>query len=206
MNPIYALARAQCSDPRLAQRKGEPGAPGRELGRIDGWWSDGFHREMIRREFSSVLGPQPSGEPAVLTHRPGEVSLDNAFALIEGHPNEIFESEFAAWLGHPPSGSRVSIGRVRLRAPLAPTSLTGNHMLPRITQQSHSAAPRRESQIEPWLALRHRQACAAPVTQGRCSAGVKTTREVRISAIKHDERGWMSENYCSSSRGRSVFS
>src|SRR5271157_6514434 len=29
MNPIDALARAQCSDPRLAQRKGEPGAPGK---------------------------------------------------------------------------------------------------------------------------------------------------------------------------------
>src|SRR5271166_5587655 len=85
-------------------------------------------------------------------------------------------------------------GRVRLRAPLAP-SLTGHHMLPRITQQSHSAAPRRESQIEPWLAMCHRQACVASGTEGRCSVDVKTTRKLRISAIKQDERGWMSENY-----------
>ena len=28
----------------------------------------------------------------------------------------------------------------------------GHHMLPRTTQQSHSATPRREPQIEPWLA------------------------------------------------------
>src|SRR5208283_844143 len=34
-------------------------------------------------------------------------------------------------------------------------------MRPRTTQQSCSAALRRESQIEPWLANRHRQACAA---------------------------------------------
>src|SRR5271157_5556265 len=150
---------------------------------------------MIRREFSSVLGPQPSGEPAVLTHRPGEVSLDNAFALIEGHPNEIFESEFAAWLGHPPSGSRVSIGRVRLRAPLAPTSLTGHHMLPRITQQSHSAAPRRESQIEPMVGTSPPPGLCSFSTQRRCSVDVKTITELRISATKLDHRGWMSENY-----------
>ena len=68
-------------------------------------------------------------------------------------------------------------------------------MLPRITQQSHSAAPRRESQIEPWLAMCHRQACVASGTERRCSVDVKTTRELRISATKHDARGWMSENY-----------
>ena len=38
-------------------------------------------------------------------------------------------------------------------------------MLPRTTQQSHSAVPRRESQIEPRLAHRHRPACLAN-TQG----------------------------------------
>src|SRR5271157_1231877 len=95
-------------------------------------------------------------------------------------------------------------GRVRLRAPLAP-SLTGHRMLPRITQQSYSAAPRRESQIEPWLANRHRQACAASATNGCRNAEMKTIQELRISATKLDQRGWMSENHLFSSRGRSVF-
>jgi hypothetical protein len=45
-----------------------------------------FHREMIRREFSSVPWSSTTlVEEAVLTHRLGELSLDNAFALIEGH-------------------------------------------------------------------------------------------------------------------------
>src|SRR5205823_7277719 len=35
----------------------------------------------------SRVGPQPSlAKQAVLTHRPGYFCLDNAFALIEGHP------------------------------------------------------------------------------------------------------------------------
>jgi len=34
---------------------------------------------------------------------------------------------------------------------------------------------------------------------------VKTTNELRISVTKHDARGWMPENYCSSRRG-GVFS
>ena len=33
-----------------------------------------------------MLGPQPHlASNAVLAHRPGEVRLDNAFTLIEGH-------------------------------------------------------------------------------------------------------------------------
>src|SRR5271157_1161525 len=32
-------------------------------------------------------------------------------------------------------------------------------------------------------------------TQRRCSVDVKTITELRISAIKQDQRGWMSENY-----------
>ena len=42
------------------------------------------------REFSSGSGPQPHGQvatKAVLAHRSGELSLDNAFDLIEGHPH-----------------------------------------------------------------------------------------------------------------------
>jgi hypothetical protein len=96
-------------------------------------------------------------------------------------------------------------GRVRLCAPLAP-SLTGHHMLPRITQQSHSAAPRRESQIEPWLAKGHRQACAASASEGCRNAEMKTVRQPRISALQHDHRGWMPENYLAFSGGRSIFS
>src|SRR5271167_1551470 len=68
-------------------------------------------------------------------------------------------------------------------------------MLPRTTQQSHSAALRRESQIEPSLALRHRPACAASAPNDRCSVDVKTITELRTSATKLDARGWMSENY-----------
>src|ERR1017187_2086575 len=63
----------------------------------------------------------------------------------------------------------------------------GHRMPPRTTQQSHSAAPRRESQIEPWLAKCHRQACAAAATERRRSAGmepVKTTRDPRISTTQ----------------------
>src|SRR5271167_2151276 len=98
-------------------------------------------------------------------------------------------------MGHPRFGWCQVLGwATRLRAPLAP-SLTGHHMLPRITQQSHSAAPRRESQIEPWLALRHRQACVASAPNDRCSVDVKTITELRTSATKLDQRGWMSENY-----------
>ena len=55
-------------------------------------------------------------------------------------------------------------------------------MLPRITQQSHSAAPRRESQIEPWLANSPPPGLCSFSTEKRRSADVKTTRELRISA------------------------
>ena len=59
------------------------------------------HREMPRPSQTQARTghPCPSGrarvghpptKPAVLTHRPGEVSLDNAFSLIEGHPDLRF--------------------------------------------------------------------------------------------------------------------
>ncbi|MGA3056235.1 MAG: hypothetical protein ABSD63_18665, partial [Candidatus Korobacteraceae bacterium] len=38
---------------------------------------------------SPVFSPQPCEprtKPAMLAHRSGELSLDNAFSLIEGHP------------------------------------------------------------------------------------------------------------------------
>ena len=38
----------------------------------------------------------------------------------------------------------------------------GHRMLPRTTQQSHSAAPRREPQIEPWLAMLPPSCLSAP--------------------------------------------
>ena len=71
--------------------RGKPAYRLRELGRIDGWWNDGFHRKLINREFPVCLVLNLSGEPAVLTHRLGEVSLDNAFALIEAHLPETSE-------------------------------------------------------------------------------------------------------------------
>ena len=43
-------------------------------------------------------------------------------------------------------------------------------------------------------------------TERRRSVDMKTTRELRISAAKHDERGWMSENYLSSPAKGEVFS
>ena len=43
-------------------------------------------------------------------------------------------------------------------------------------------------------------------TQRRRSVDVKTTSEPRLYATRHDERGWMSENYLFSSQGTSVFS
>src|SRR5271165_1122441 len=68
-------------------------------------------------------------------------------------------------------------------------------MLPRITQQSHSAAPRRESQIEPMVGTSPPPGLCSFSTQRRCSVDVKTITELRISATKLDHRGWMSENY-----------
>ena len=49
---------------------------------------------------------------------------------------------------------------------------------------------------ENYLLLQQRGKCfllTSPFIEP--GAGVKTTNELRISAIKHDERGWMSENY-----------
>jgi hypothetical protein len=74
-------------------------------------------------------------------------------------------------------------------------SEAGHHMLPRTTQQSHCAAPRRESQIEPWLALRPPSGLCSFSTERRCSVDVKTISDLRTSATKHDYRGWMSKNY-----------
>ena len=52
------------------------------------------------REFSSVLGSSTLlANPAVLTHRPGELSLDNAFALIERHRANADKEKPAAGYG-----------------------------------------------------------------------------------------------------------
>jgi hypothetical protein len=45
-----------------------------------------FHRRVIQREISRVLVLSLSGKKAVLSHRPVQLCLDRAFALIEGHP------------------------------------------------------------------------------------------------------------------------
>jgi hypothetical protein len=47
-----------------------------------------------------------AAKPAVFTHHPGEVSLDNAFSLIEGHP--------ANPGGSASGGSRFFLRAVRL--------------------------------------------------------------------------------------------
>src|SRR5436309_6376518 len=45
-----------------------------------------FHRRVIQVRFPESWSSTFSGEKAVLTHRPGYFCLDNAFALIDGHP------------------------------------------------------------------------------------------------------------------------
>jgi hypothetical protein len=80
-------------------------------------------------------------------------------------------------------------GTERKRVGHPAPSLKGHRMLPRITQESHSAALRRESQIEPWLANGHRKACAASASEGCRNAEMKTVRQMRLVATKHDEKG-----------------
>jgi hypothetical protein len=49
-----------------------------------------FHREVIQRDVPRAFGPSTSlAHITVLTHRKGEVCLDNAFAVIEGHPARL---------------------------------------------------------------------------------------------------------------------
>src|SRR5664280_3599775 len=58
-----------------------------------------FHCKLINREISCVLLlslANSATKPAVLTHRAGEVSLDNAFSLIEGHPR-LFRALGLPW-------------------------------------------------------------------------------------------------------------
>ena len=43
-------------------------------------------RVVMQREFLRALVLNLSDDHAVLTHRPGELSLDKNFLLIEGHP------------------------------------------------------------------------------------------------------------------------
>ncbi len=61
----------------------------------------------------------------------------------------------------------------------------GHHMLPRTTQQSHSAASRREPQIEPWLAMRPPSCLSAPDEDRfkpviRKCVVMRTTRSKRV--------------------------
>jgi hypothetical protein len=68
---------------------------------IDGWRND--PPKVIHRESFQSLGPQPSlAATRCSSHRKEEVSLDNAFALIEGHP--LFDSgNSKVGVGPPPS-------------------------------------------------------------------------------------------------------
>src|SRR5438132_4962694 len=54
--------------------------------RSNRWLVERFHRRVIQVRFPESWSSTFSGEKAVLTHRPGYFCLDNAFALIEGHP------------------------------------------------------------------------------------------------------------------------
>src|SRR5438309_1726075 len=58
-------------------------------------------------------------------------------------------------------------------------------MLPRTTQQSHSAAPRREPQIEPWLAMLPPSCLSAPEedrTNPRCDPEMRGDANNAIEA------------------------
>lgn len=60
-------------------------------GRIDGWWNDeGPPKNGFKRDTPGVFRHQLAGPNAVLAHRQGKLSLDRAFALIEGHPKTFF--------------------------------------------------------------------------------------------------------------------
>src|SRR5207244_8549303 len=56
--------------------------------RSNRWLVERLHRRVIQVRFPESWSSTFSGEKAVLTHRPGYFCLDNAFALIEGHPSE----------------------------------------------------------------------------------------------------------------------
>src|SRR5207245_3959623 len=55
--------------------------------RSNRWLVERLHRRVIQVRFPESWSSTFSGEKAVLTHRPGYFCLDNAFALIEGHPS-----------------------------------------------------------------------------------------------------------------------
>src|SRR5207249_3764188 len=54
--------------------------------RSNRWLVERLHRRVIQVRFPESWSSTFSGEKAVLTHRPGYFCLDNAFALIDGHP------------------------------------------------------------------------------------------------------------------------
>jgi hypothetical protein len=59
-------------------------------GRIDGWWNascvlPGTDSRSDVDVPSVLVARKNLTKPAMLAHRPGELSLDNAFAFIEGH-------------------------------------------------------------------------------------------------------------------------
>src|SRR5260370_12525752 len=69
-----------------------------------------IRRELIHRESFQSFGPQPSlATTRCSMHRREEVSLDNAFALIEGHPR---------WGPSWPKNANESRGLARLAVPL----------------------------------------------------------------------------------------
>src|SRR2546429_5583303 len=57
--------------------------------RSNRWLVERLHRRVIQVRFPESWSSTFSGEKAVLTHRPGYFCLDNAFALIEGHPPKL---------------------------------------------------------------------------------------------------------------------
>src|SRR5207244_2020231 len=67
--------------------------------RSNRWLVERLHRRVIQVRFPESWSSTFSGEKAVLTHRPGYFCLDNAFALIEGHPPKL-ESRRRPLRGH----------------------------------------------------------------------------------------------------------
>src|SRR5438552_14092379 len=101
-----------------------------------------FRRRVIHGEIPESWSFNLSGEKAVLTHRPGYFCLDNAFALIEGHPAVSVGQ--CSWKSSRKDGQvsgRPCCSSRRFRARIVNTDVAfENRCVPRVTASSSSPA------------------------------------------------------------------
>ena len=114
---------------------------GRCCGRIDGWWGVIARRLVMQRESTGALVLNPSGETSGARACTGDLCLDKAFVLIEGHPPSVPWALSVQILVSPlpVAGSRFSRPMSQLASQTARTR-TGTHQYPDISAQCH--APR----------------------------------------------------------------